>query len=409
MDQDRSEHALRHGYGSKTISFEENCVCRKCQFCFERKRIPIPRLFHVKSRNSKISQKNDRHHSDSVLRLYRLRPLVEPLHTHSKPLSVVISLPSKTELFFLRHFTQRIWLTFLAINYFVYIGMTKNLLRFFSCADVSDDEMEETGTSLVWEEDSNVDCYSKRHAVIVGVLVIPLICVITIGFPLGTFLVLWGNKERLNEEEFVATYGFLYRAYDRHYWEVVIMLRKAAIAIVVVFDYHLGENLQGLLCVLIMMVALCFHLKLEPFTKEMPRLNFYESCSLFTTILIFVIGLMMNEDQTSNRGRNVLGVLAIFAVVFTVLVIVSGLVGATEEVLDMMLIEKEIMEIADIVDTQLSRKVEILAAHYYQLFTAIVGRVLHFAKEKLPTKQNATNQPPPENENPNESKPSFMV
>ena len=108
--------------------------------------------------------------------------------------------------------------------------MTKHLLRFFACADVSDDLVEDVGTDRVWEEDSAVECYSRRHALTVGILVVPLLCAVTIGFPLGTFIILRNYKERLNEENIIATYGFLYRAYDQHYWEIVIMMRKALIA-----------------------------------------------------------------------------------------------------------------------------------------------------------------------------------
>jgi len=188
------------------------------------------------------------------------------------------------------YFNQRVWLTYLAINYFIYIGMTKNLLRFFACADVSDDLSEEEEMS-VWEEDSSVECFSRRHALTVGILVVPLLCAVTIGFPLGTFIILKNYQNRLNEENIVATYGFLYRAYDQHYWEVVIMLRKAAIATIAVFAYGLGENLQGLMCILVMVFALGLHLAYQPFTKEVPQLNLLETCSLCTTVFVFVVGL----------------------------------------------------------------------------------------------------------------------
>lgn len=286
------------------------------------------------------------------------------------------------------YFNQRVWLTYLAINYFIYIGMTKNLLRFFACAEVSDDLSEDEERS-VWEEDSSVECFSRRHALTVGILVVPLLCAITVGFPLGTFLILKNYQNRLNEENIVATYGFLYRAYDQHYWEVVIMLRKAVIATIAVFAYGLGENLQGLMCILVMVFALGLHLAYQPFTKEIPQLNLLETCSLCTTVFVFVVGLMMNDDQTGDQARVFLSFAAIFMVTVTFSMMLLGLLSASEEVLDMKLIEEEVMEISKILDTRLSKKLEILVMHYWSRCSKIVQRIVRHMEEKISKRARA--------------------
>lgn len=254
--------------------------------------------------------------------------------------------------------------------------MTKNLLRFFACTSISDDRAEDLGTDLVWEEDSEVECYCRRHAVTVGILVVPFLCVVTLGFPIGTLVVLRRYKDRLNEEDIVATYGFLYRAYDKHYWEVVIMMRKAVIATVAVFAYVLGENLQGLMCILVMVFALGLHLTFQPFTKDIPQLNYLETCSLSTTITVFVAGLMMNDDQTGSNARTFLSIAAILVMVTTFAMMIMGLLSASEEVLDMKLIETEAMEISRIIDARLSKKLEVLALYYWNKLKQI-GERLH--------------------------------
>ena len=59
-----------------------------------------------------------------------------------------------------RYLLQRIWLTFLATVYFFYIGMTKNLFRFFACVKIEEDEADTGDSSSLsgsyWEEDTSI-------------------------------------------------------------------------------------------------------------------------------------------------------------------------------------------------------------------------------------------------------------
>ena len=267
----------------------------------------------------------------------------------------------------LRYFSQRILLTFLAINYFFYIGMTKSLLRFFACTRVSDDREDSDWSRYVWEEDTEVECYEGKHALLVGLLVVPLLLAVSFGYPAGVFTILWRSKDRLNDEDFVQTYGFLYKAYDRHYWEVVIMVRKAAVATVAVFSYRLGSNLQGLLCVLVIGIALSVHLVLQPFTQDIPQLNHLETCSLSATVVVFVVGLMMNDNAVEPSGRVLLSALAVLFLCFTLVVLLTQLMFAAEEFIDMKLIELDAMEVQEVIDSRLSKKLEALIEHYWKI------------------------------------------
>ena len=259
--------------------------------------------------------------------------------------------------------------------------MTKNLLRFFACTRVSDDREDTDWSRYVWEEDTEVECYEGKHALLVGLLVVPLLLAVSFGYPAGVFVILRRRKDCLNDEDFVQTYGFLYKAYDRHYWEVIIMLRKAAVATVAVFSYRLGWNLQGLLCVLVIGVALSVHLVLQPFTQEIPQLNHLETCSLSCTVIVFVVGLMMNDDAVKFGGRVLLSVLALLFLCLTLFVIMTQLMFAAEEFIDMKLIEVEAMTVQEVIDSRLSRKIEVLMQYY--------GRIaLEAAKKALTRKRS---------------------
>ena len=291
------------------------------------------------------------------------------------------------------YFNQRILLTLLAINYFVYIGMTKTLLRFFACVHVTEDREGAYWKRYVWAEDTEIECFHGRHALLVVLLVVPLLLVISFGYPAGVFIILWFNKDRLNEEEFVQTYGFLYRAYKRRYWEVAIMARKAAVAIIAAFSYRLGSNIQGLLCILVILIALSAHLVVQPFTEEIPQLNRLETSSLSTTIIVFSAGLMMNDEKIDHRYRSFVSLLVIVFVCATVVAILMHLVFATEEFIDMKLVEVEAMNIQDVIDTRLSRKTEVLAGHYWRVL--VNGAKTQYAQltRKVPQQPENQNKP----------------
>eukprot|EP00210_Caulerpa_lentillifera_P003717 g3550.t1 len=297
---------------------------------------------------------------------------------------------------------QRIWLSFLSITYFFYIGLTKDLLRFFACVKIDEDtenlEDAELASPLedsYWEEDTSVKCYSHRHALVVGILVIPFLCAVSLGYPLGTLFILHSNRENLNDEDFIGTYGFLYRSYDKHYWEFMIMLRKALIATVAVFAYGLGVNIQGLLCVLILVASLGLHLTFMPFTKEIPQLNRLESWSISTTIAVFVSGLIFNDPKSETGSKIFLSTLAISLICVTLGLILLALLSASEELIDMVLLEHGIMDCYSLCDARLSLKLEKLVLHYMSRVTRFgegMAEVFSSKKQDPAPSQNTPQQ-----------------
>ena len=261
--------------------------------------------------------------------------------------------------------------------------MTKNLLRFFACTHVSDDREGANWHRYVWEEDTDVECYEGHHALLLGVLVVPLFLAVSFGFPVAVIVILTRNRCQLNQEDFVQTFGFLYGAYDRYYWEVIVMLRKAVIAAIAVFAYRLGSILQGLMCVLVIVVALSVHLAAQPFTQEIPQLNHLETCSLAATIVVFVAGLMMNDEKVEQSDRIVLSAMAILFVCLAVVATLVQLVYATEESMDMKLIELEAMEIQRIIDAHLHEKAHALLQHYAKTAAEAVKTLRCLLNQKL--------------------------
>jgi len=279
--------------------------------------------------------------------------------------------------------------------------MTKDLLRFFACVTIDEDAGDLGETELAhpledsyWAEDTSVKCYSHRHALIVGILVIPSLLAVSFGYPLGTFFILQSNKDKLDQEDVIGTYGFLYRGYDKHYWEILVMLRKGLIATVAVFAYDLGENIQGLICVLILVASLALHLTFMPFTKEFPQLNDLETGSLSTTIVVFVSGLIFNDPKCKLATEVLLSIITIFLIVATLFYLLVALISSSEEVIDMLLLENKAMECDELCYARLSLKVERLVLHYLKRVQTKGQRILKlFCTRKEPVNSQTTSIP----------------
>lgn len=88
------------------------------------------------------------------------------------------------------------------------------------------------------------------------------------------------------------------------------MLRKAILAVVVVFAYPLGGKLQAVLCVFVLILALFFQMLCRPFRREFSFLNEMEGLSLLVSLLTFVSSFSFENDRVSE-GVKILITIAI--------------------------------------------------------------------------------------------------
>ena len=146
-------------------------------------------------------------------------------------------------------------ISILAILFFTYAFLTRDLMKTINCIGVDKSNPAEqynqysVATDQYWGEDTNLKCWEGKHAVLAFVLGVPGLSIISFGAPIYLAWFLTKNKDKHYDRVFLNTYGFVYQAYkERHvYWDAVIMLRKALIGAVVVFAYPLGGNLQVIL------------------------------------------------------------------------------------------------------------------------------------------------------------------
>ena len=91
------------------------------------------------------------------------------------------------------------------------------------------------------------------------------------------------------------------------------MLRKAALAVVVVFSHPLDGDYQSILAVAILLLALYFQKECSPFREEFDKLNDLEGYSLLASLLTFIFGQFFYDDRTSSGVRVLISIM-LFAV-----------------------------------------------------------------------------------------------
>ena len=209
---------------------------------------------------------------------------------------------------------KRSMLSFLAISYLTYVWMTKTAVNILHCVQVHEfADIDWHSRSLRWSQATTVKCYGRFHAPLAIALGWPFIIAFTIGFPL---LMSWKllknrNAECSRKSWFMDSTAFFYRAYAEKfiYWESFVLLRKALLTIVVAMGPAFGSNLQTLLAVCILSIALYMQTAAHPFRPEFASLNKYEEAALLVSNLTFVLALFFNDSRVCHAIRVLLSIL----------------------------------------------------------------------------------------------------
>lgn len=78
------------------------------------------------------------------------------------------------------------------------------------------------------------------------------------------------EPSRLDDEDVMRRWGFLYRGYERKYfwWELVVTARKVAMVLIAVMLEEWGPGVQALAAMLMLQSAMLIHARKEPFTYK---------------------------------------------------------------------------------------------------------------------------------------------
>lgn len=221
-------------------------------------------------------------------------------------------IPHNTRAYCLKYLKSRLVICFLVVVFFSYQSISEELMGTVSCIELDSKEMDENthypqysiARDRYWTEDTNIRCFEKNHARLAGILGIPGIILFLIGLPVYLLILLLYEKtnNRLLEQDVLNTYGFIYQNYDQRvvFWEVIILIRKASMGAIIVFAYPLGSNLQGVMALGVLILALAVHLIAVPFNHL--TLNILEASSLLVSIFTFYVGLVSNDENTTHAA-----------------------------------------------------------------------------------------------------------
>ena len=202
---------------------------------------------------------------------------------------------------------KKIVLTAIAVLYISYISLSKTLVSILDCVEVHDSvDFEIDSTSDYWATDTKIECYKGPHALLAFMLGWPSLIVFSFGFPLITAcLIVKKVDEDYKSGWIYETCGFLYRSYKKSFvfWESVIMLKKAILAVIVVFSYPLGVNLQHVLLVLLFTFALYLQMTCCPYRSEFDGLNKMESLSILVSAITFGSSMFFGDEHVSSSVR----------------------------------------------------------------------------------------------------------
>ena len=221
-------------------------------------------------------------------------------------------------------------LSALVVCYISYISITKTLVNILNCVEVHDSTLVGIDdTAVYWTVDTSVECYEGSHAALAFLLAWPFLFIFTLGFPLAIAYLIGKNvTEDYKDGWIYAVAGFVYRSYSKKYifWESVIMSRKAILAVVVVFSYELGANIQAVLASFVFIVALYLQTTCRPYRKEFDCLNDLESASILLSSLTFVSSIFFSDGRVSHGVRLFMSVFLSSANVFFFLYLLALLV-----------------------------------------------------------------------------------
>ena len=197
---------------------------------------------------------------------------------------------------------RRAILAHIVVGYNSYLVLVKVAIDAFNCVRVHDGiRLEDIGmTHRYWIADTSVECFSSTHLNFTLAVSVPLL-LFAILFPLLLVILLERarGQNKLSSKWTQETMGFLFIVFEENYvyWDCLILLRKAILSVIIVFAYRLGGNLQGLLVMAVLVIALFVQTYLGPFKKELVSLNVLESVSLLVSFFTFMCGLILNNER----------------------------------------------------------------------------------------------------------------
>ena len=110
---------------------------------------------------------------------------------------------------------------------------------------------------LFLEADYDLECWVGTHKLYTFAFALPFIMVWFVILPIALFYKLYKLRRNFNNGNVKQRYSFLYRGYvpSKYYWEFIVMIRKYALTIIVVFGSFHSANIQIYACIYVILLS----------------------------------------------------------------------------------------------------------------------------------------------------------
>ena len=243
---------------------------------------------------------------------------------------------------------RRVILAHVVVGYNSYLALVKIAVDAFNCVRVHDGiRLEDVETThRYWIADTSVECFRGSHLTLTLAVSVPLL-LFAILFPLLLAILL----ERARKEDTLSskwtqeTMGFLFIVFEERYlyWDCLILIRKAVLSVIIVFGYRLGGNLQGLLVMAVLVIALVLQTHLNPFSQNLGNLNALESASLLVSHFTFLCGLVLDSERF--RGDVIEGLLTALLLSINILLFLILAFTLAQSKLEQIRLELEVLQV----------------------------------------------------------------
>jgi len=236
---------------------------------------------------------------------------------------------------------KRILLTVITTTYITYFDLTQVAVRVFNCVVVYNQADHSSNLfTRFWIADTATECYKDTHLVLIGIALVVL-TLISISFPMFCSFALRAKKNEVYMANSWAhdTLSFLCGPFkgDFVYWECVTMIKKAMLSIIIVFSYSLGNHVQGLLILIVLVFFLYIHLVCDPYSEAFNSLNYFEGGSLLTSCVVYTLVQFLNVETFPEFGRHAVSICLIFIAGCFVCVMVYKILSSIIDLLRMVL------------------------------------------------------------------------
>lgn len=203
------------------------------------------------------------------------------------------------------HNAQRAVLSIIIMAFLLHASLTRATLRLLTCK-----ALEPTSGFKFLIADYDIRCDTESNQVWQLAVAVPAFLLYGAGIPAAFAALLWSKRRTLTQPHTRELYGFIYSGYDDkfYYMESIIMLRKAALVLVIVFMSPYGVLMQAYAGVMVLLCALTLQVNMLPY--RMAVLNYAEEASLLVAIVTLMGGLFL-ETPAKPPGTAVMVTIAL--------------------------------------------------------------------------------------------------